>query len=123
MRPLWSRRVELTRVSTMKAPSGGVHVTESGVWLLLVQKPIKRPGWWKGKFALFWMPAITGEGGCLSKGRPHRTPTDNQGARAFIDGGRGLHAETARSELTVILKLVTGGLTSVILIVLSTIHL
>ena len=42
-------------------------------------------------------------------------PKSNQGARAVIDGGRGLQAETAQSALTVILKLVTGGLTSVIL--------
>lgn len=67
---------------------GGVCVTASRVWLLPFQKPIQRPGWWKGKFASFWMPAITGEGGCS----PHPTPTDNQGARAFIDGGRELHA-------------------------------
>ena len=33
-------------------------VTESGVQLLIAQKPIKRQGWWKVKFALFWMPAI-----------------------------------------------------------------
>ena len=36
---------------------------------------------------------------------------------------RGLHAETAQSALMVILKLVTGGLTSIILIVLSTVNL
>ena len=48
-------------------------VTKSGVQLLATQKPIKRPGWWKGKFALFWMLATMGEGRCLSKGRlpPH----------------------------------------------------
>ena len=40
--------------------------------------------------------------------------------RAFIDRGRGLHADGAHSALTVILKLVNGGLTSVILIVLNT---
>ena len=50
-------------------------------------------------------------------------PTDNQWARAFIGGGRGLHAETAQSALMVILKLVIGGLTSVILIVLGTVNL
>ena len=33
-------------------------------------------------------------------------PTDNQGARAFISGQRGLHIETAQSALTVVLKLV-----------------
>ena len=31
-------------------------------------------------------------------------PTDNQWAKDFIDRGRGLHAETAPSALTVILK-------------------
>jgi len=36
---------------------------------------------------------------------------------------RGLHVETVQSALTVILKLVIGGLTSVILIVLGTINL
>ena len=34
----------------------GRGVTESGVQLLTTQKPIKRPDWLKGKFALFWMP-------------------------------------------------------------------
>ena len=41
---------------------------------------------------------------------------DNQEARAFIDRGRGLHTETARSALTVILKLVTGGLTTLVVV-------
>jgi len=36
---------------------------------------------------------------------------------------RGLWAETAQSALTVILKLVIGGLTSVIFIVLGTVNL
>ena len=37
------------------------------------------------------------------------TPTtDKQQARAFIDKGKGLHAETAQSALTVILKLWSG---------------
>ena len=53
------------------------------------------------------------EGGLLSKGR--LPPTDNQWVRAFIGEGRGLHSETAQSALTVILKLVIRGLTSVIL--------
>ena len=38
-------------------------------------------------------------------------PTDNQGARAFIGWGRGLHAETAQSAPTIILKLVIRCLT------------
>jgi len=41
----------------------------AGVRLLTAQKPINRPGWWKGKFALLPMPALgLGEGRCLSKG-------------------------------------------------------
>ena len=39
-------------------------VTENGVWLLAGQKPLKRPGWWKGKFTLFWILATQrGSGG------------------------------------------------------------
>ena len=41
-----------------------------GVRLLTAQKPVNRPGWWKGKFALFQMLATWGEAGRhLSKGR------------------------------------------------------
>ena len=34
-------------------------IPKSRVWLLTTQKPIKRPGWWKGTFTLFWMPVCT----------------------------------------------------------------
>mgnify|MGYP006996431933 CR=1 FL=1 len=45
-------------------------VTQSGIQLLATPKPLKRPGWWKEKFALFWLLATGGqEGGCLSKGQ------------------------------------------------------
>ena len=50
-------------------------------------------------------------------------PPDNQRARAFIGKERVLHAETAQAALTVIEKLVIGGLTSTILIVLGTVNL
>ena len=49
--------------------------------------------------------------------------SNNQWARAFIGCGKGRHAETAQSALTVILKLVIGGLASIILIVLGPVHL
>ena len=92
-------------------------VTESGVRLLIAQKPIKRQGWWKGKFALFWTPATRGRAdSCPKADSPHC----QSGGKSFY---RWLHAETAQSALTVILKLVISGLTSVILIVLSTINL
>ena len=37
-------------------------IMESGVLLLTALKPIKRQGWWKGKFALFQMLAAKGSG-------------------------------------------------------------
>ena len=44
---------------------------QTGVWQLNAQKPLKKPGWWKGNFALFWMLATGrwGEGRRLSKGQ------------------------------------------------------
>ena len=98
-------------------------VTESGVQLLAAQKPIKTQIWWKGK--CFILEASNWWGGRIPVQRPTppMPPTNNQGARAFIGEGRGLHAETARSALTVILKLVIGGLPSVILVVLSTVNI
>ena len=93
---------------------------KSGIRLLTTQKPINRPGWWEGKFALFQMLAAGGEGRRLSKGQ--LSATDNRGPRACIGRGRGLHAETAQSALTVVLKSVLGGLTNVILIVLGTVN-
>ena len=53
---------------------------------------------------------------------PH-PPTDNGGKSFYSWGWGSLHAETAQSALTVILKLVIGGLISVILIVLGTVNL
>ena len=40
-------------------------VTERSVWVWLIpaQKLINRPGWWKGRFALFHMLATGGGGG------------------------------------------------------------
>ena len=43
--------------------------------------------------------------------------------RQSIGGGRGLHAETAQSSLTVIFTLVISGLTSITLVVLGSVNL
>ena len=48
-------------------------------------------------------------------------PSDNQGARAFIGRGRGLHAGRAQAALTVILKSIIDGLIRVMLTVLTTV--
>jgi len=99
------------------------NVTECRVWLLAAQKPIKRPGWWKGKCFIL-------EAGNLGAGSypkadspPPATLNDEQWTTAFTDRGRGLHAETAQLALAVVLTLVMGGLISVISIVLSTVNL
>ena len=67
------------------------------------------------------MPAARGESGCLSK--CSLPPLIVSGKKTFIDRGRGLHAVTVQSALTVILKLLIGGLNRVILIVLGTLNL
>ena len=46
---------------------------------------------------------------------------DNLGQELLLTEGRGLHVETARSALTVILKLVISGLTTIILIALCSV--
>ena len=43
--------------------------------------------------------------------------------RQKVSGGGGLHAKIAQSSLTVIFKLVIGGLTSLIFVVLDTVNL
>ena len=66
--------------------AGGDNVTERSVWvrLLAAQKPINRPGWWKGKFALFQMLA-TWAGGRMADISPKACPThaEKQGVRAL----------------------------------------
>ena len=94
-----------------------------GVQLLATQKPRDKSGWWKRKFALFQTLA-TGVGGWqTSVQRPTLPHLASRVARAFIDRGRGLPAVIAQSALTVIFKLVVGGLTSIILIVWGTVNL
>ena len=80
-------------------------VIESGVQLLAALKPIKRQGWWKGKFALFWRLAAGGRGvdSCPKADSP---PLTAGGPELFIGGRRGLQAEAAPPALSVILKLV-----------------
>ena len=64
------------------------YVTESGIWLLTVLKPImERQGWWKGKLALFWRSA-TRIGGWTAIQRP--SPPDNQGQEFFKGNFRGV---------------------------------
>ena len=63
------------------------------------------------------------EGGWITVQKLTLPPSLNQGASTFIGRGRGQHAETAQSALAFMLKSVTGGLTSIILIVLDTVSL
>ena len=97
-------------------------LSKSEVWLLAALKPIKRQAWWKVCFILearkWWLEV----GGWTPVRRSAPLPGQPVG-KSFDKHREGLHAETAQSALTVILKLVTGGLTSIILIVLSTVSL
>ena len=71
----------------------------------------------EGKFAFFQKLATGEDGGLLSKGQ-YPSLTVSGVTEPFIDRGRGLHAETVWSALTVV-----SGLTRVILIVLNTVSL
>ena len=71
----------------------------------------------------FLSDASNWQGGQISVQRLTPNPLASSGARTFIDRRSGLHAETAQSALTIIFKLVTGGLTNVILVVLGIINL
>jgi len=96
-----------------------------GVKLLAAQKPINKPGWWKGKIAIIQKPATGGGSGArVADVCPPALATS--GARAFIDrdvGVRGLHAEKAQSALMVIFRLVISDLTGIMLVVLGTVNL
>ena len=77
-----------------------------GVRLLGAQKPVNRPGWWKGKFAFLQVPATVRGGWWTSVRRPTPLPDTRQagGEGIYRESGWGLHAETAESSLTVILN-------------------
>ena len=104
-------------------------VTESGVWLLTAQKPIKRPGWYKVCCILDANKLSTLEAGgvrekadaCPKADSLHPQPVGKSFYRQRKEAW--LHAETAQSALTSILKLVISGLTSVMMIVLCTVNL
>ena len=78
-----------------------VTVSQSRVWLLAAQKPIKKPSCGKGKLALFWMLATgigvgDGGGGLLSKCWFH--PRGSQRAGVFIDGGGYMRSSAANPD-------------------------
>ena len=107
---VWATPTQLCSPSAQPVYCPHSVVIESGVRLLAAPKPVKRQGWWKGKFALLRRLAAKagGRGELLSKGRLDSPPltVSGQEFQGCIGGGRGLHAETAQSALTVILKLV-----------------
>ena len=94
------------------------------VQMLAPQKPISRPGWWKGKFALFQVLATVGWGWWISVQRLTPSP-DKQRVRAFID--RVGDALRYRNNIVISnshLQLVISGLISIILgTVLGTVNL
>ena len=87
-------------------------LSKSEVRLLASLKPIKRQAWWKVYFILeagkWWLEV----GGRTPVQRSAPLPGHPVG-KSFYRHREGLQAETAQSALTVILKLVTGSLTSI----------
>ena len=62
------------------------------VWLRAAQKPLKRPGWWKGKFYFILDAGNWGWGGSWTPVQRPIACTDKW-VRACIDRGRGLFAK------------------------------
>ena len=102
-------------------------VTKSGVWLLLGQKPIMRPGWWKAEFALFWMTTTGVLGGeqmpVQRLPTPLPVPWQSRAKSFYRWREEAICRNSIQSALTVILNLVIGGQTSIILIVLGSVNL
>ena len=89
-----------------------------GVQLLVTQKPIKKSGGWKQKFGLFWMPASAEVGGL----EEHVCPKADSSSMTISKSKSFCRLREGTIRI-VILKSVIGGLTSIILIVLSTVNL
>ena len=96
------------------------------IWLLTAQKPITQARLAERKVCFI------SNAGSWRKGRvadicpkADSPPPGNQWGKSSYrqSGGGGLYAETAQLALTVILKLVISGQTSIILIVLSMVNL
>ena len=96
--------------------------------LLTAQKPISSPVGGKETLLYFRCQRL-GAGWLMPVQRPmpthHHHQHDKLGGESFNrqSVGGGLHAEMARSALTVIFKLVISGLTSIILVALGTVNL
>ena len=107
--------------------TGFASVTERGVGPISTIKS-QETGQAGGKKVYFRCQQLVGAGrGHLSKGQlPAPPPATRQPVGQellWTELGRGLHAVRARSALTVIFKLVIGGLTGVILVALSPVNL
>ena len=96
---------------------------QTEVWLLIAQKPLNSPGWWKGMFALFWILA-NWEGveraTCLQRLTSHHWQSRGS---SFYRSRKGHSTHRTQSALTVILKLVSICLISITLVVLGTVNL
>ena len=86
----------------------------------LLKKPIKRSGWWKGKFATFWMPA-TGVGKTTVQ---KLTASNRQSVgNRFYRQREGATCKNSIVSSDSHVELVFSGLPSVVLVVLGTVNL
>ena len=117
----WSQSQEekMNVEGVLSAESAIVTEPRSGCSLLKSQ--FSRDECWQERTGCFIFETGHRRGRRTPVQRP--TPPLTIRGKSFYRQGRGLHAETIQSALTVILKLVIGGLTSVISIVLGTVNL
>ena len=92
----------------------------------ITQKPISRPCWWKGKFALFQMMATGGPGvggGRLSKSwlLPDWQPLGQELLLTKWGGGGTCRNSTTNSDTH--LQIGIGGLSNIILVALGAVNL
>ena len=80
----FTKEVNRLKCRVLSLPQDQVDI-ESRVLLLAALKPIRRPGWWKGKFASFQMPATWGEqADSCQKADSHQHPPPRQsGGKSF----------------------------------------
>lgn len=76
------------------------NVVKSRIWLPAHSKASRRGRLVEEKFALFWMPAMEGMGGLLSKAHRVTLPATGQKEREQ-DGGKRLHAQSADYHLEI----------------------
>ena len=120
-----SERINIRKDPVLLHDNACYLVCVCGVWRLPAQKPINRPGWWKGNFALFQMLTTGCAGGWQTFVQKLTLAPPQAGGENFYRQSVGRWATCRMStviSLRVIFKLVTAVLTSIVLVVLVNLY-